>query len=438
MLAIVGATVVELEPARVLRADVVVEGDRIVQVGGDVADGVTKVFAGGCVVLPAFAVGHTHLYSALACGMPPPRLSPTSFLEILERVWWRLDKALDDETVHVSALVGAVAAARMGAAFVVDHHASPNAIDGSLDRIASALDIVGVRGALCYETSDRDGPERRDAGLRENERFLARRQSGETHHGALVGAHAPFTLEDGTLDALKDLAQRSGAGLHVHVAEDETDGADAQKRGQDLAARLERLGADRPGSIVAHAVHLPGPSIDALTRAGAWVVTNARSNMNNAVGLSRAAGPRVALGTDGIGADMIAEAQAHFFRHAEAKDGLAGLAVARLAASQALARLLGGDARRGAVPAEERAPRVAPGERADLAILAYDPATPLTEANLAGHVLFGWSSALVRDTMVGGRFVLRDRVIQTLDEAALLAKARVLAKRLWERMDANP
>ncbi len=426
-LALVGGTVVELSPPRTVRADVVLARGRITQVGGELPPQASRVDVSGCLVMPAFAVGHTHLYSALACGMPPADPPPASFVDILKRVWWRLDRALDLDLVHVSALVGAVEAAKRGAAYVVDHHASPNAIDGSLDRIADALDAVGVRGALCYETTDRGGVEQRKAGLRENERFLERAQTGGSTHAALVGAHAPFTLEDETLDALRALAERRRAGLHVHVAEDTTDLADARARGTTLRARLDRLGVASPGSIVAHAVHLEAEHVGALLDGGAWVVTNPRSNMNNAVGLSSAHGARVALGTDGIGADMLAEAQAHFLRHAEAGDGLAAASVARLVAAERLASLLSGDG--------DRAPRVAPDERADLTVLAYDPPTPLTAENLGGHALFGWSSALVRDTIVGGKFVMRDREITTLDEAELVVRAREAAKRLWERMD---
>jgi putative selenium metabolism protein SsnA len=426
--ALTQGTVVELFPPRCERADVVIEDGRISQVGGTLPPGIVRIDAHGCLVMPAFVVGHTHLYSALACGMPPPSLAPTRFLEILERVWWRLDVALDLDLVHVSALVGAVEAAKRGAAYVIDHHASPGAIDGSLDQIAAALDEVGLRGALAYETTDRGGPEKKRAGLRENERFLARARAGETQHAALVGAHAPFTLEDETLEAVRDLASRFDAGLHVHVAEDTTDGLDALARKTTLRARLEQMGALRPKSIVAHAVHLEPESIREVMNAGAWIVTNPRSNMNNAVGLAPARGPRVALGTDGIGADMIAEAQAHFFRHAEAGDGLAGESVERLVNAQRLASLLSGEA--------EKAPRVAPGERADLAVLMYEPNTPLTADNLGSHLLFGWSSALVRDTLVDGRFVLRDRRMVTLDEDQLAARARNAAGRLWAKMDA--
>jgi cytosine/adenosine deaminase-related metal-dependent hydrolase len=355
-----GGTVVELDPPRVERADVTVEGDRISAVGpARKRAGVVAVDVSGCLVLPAFAVGHTHLYSALACGMPPPAKTPHTFREILERVWWKLDRALDDELVTLSALVGAVTAAKHGVASVVDHHASPNAIDGSLDRIALALDQVGLRGALCYETSDRDGKEGRDAGLRENERFA--RGTKPSHHVGLIGAHAPFTLGDDTLDALRDLAQRTGTGIHVHVAEAHDDDLDAKTRGILLVDRLRRMGVARPRSIVAHGVHLDRDALGELTEAGAWVVTNARSNMNNAVGLAPAGGARVALGTDGIGADMIAEAQAHFFRHAEARDGLADEAIGRLAGAARLASFL--------LDKNEASPRIAPGARADLAVL---------------------------------------------------------------------
>jgi cytosine/adenosine deaminase-related metal-dependent hydrolase len=439
--ALVGGTLVELFPPRCERADVVLADGRISQVGGEAPAGAVRVDAEGCIVMPALAVGHTHLYSALACGMPPgpmggyppyPRaiISPSRFVEILERVWWRLDRALDLELIHVSALVGAVEAARRGVGFVIDHHASPEAIDGSLDRIAAALDEVGLRGALCYETTDRGGPERRKAGLRENERFVERARAGETAHAALVGAHAPFTLEDETLAALRDMSARHSVGVHVHVAEDTTDGLDAVTRKTTLDARLERMGVGRPGSIVAHGVHLEPASVAALMRAGAWIVTNCRSNMNNAVGLSSAEGTRLALGTDGIGADMLAEAHAHFLRHTEAGDGLASASVERLVGAQRLAALVSGEG--------EKTPRIAVGERADLAVLAYEPMTPMTANNLSGHVLFAWSSARVRDTLVGGRFVMRDRTMVSIDEKELAARARSAAARLWKTMDALP
>jgi putative selenium metabolism protein SsnA len=427
VIALVGGTIVELDPPRIARGDVLIEGGKIAQVGEPIPNGVSRIDAHRCVVTPAFTVGHTHLYSSLACGMPPPDVAPESFPEILARVWWKLDRALDAELVSISALVGAVEAAKRGVACVIDHHSSPRAIHGSLARIGEALHQVGLRGVLCYETSDRDGKAARDEGLAENARFACGKSGDRASHlRAMTGAHAPFTLEDETLEALADLAARRSAPIHVHAAEDPTDLADAARRRTSLGERLVRIGAHRPGALVAHAVHLDAREREELARAGAWIVTNARSNMNNAVGLAAATGKNVALGTDGIGADMLGEAHAHYLRHTEAKDGLAMDAVSRLVGAQRLGSIL--------FDGPDRAPRVAPGERADLTVLDYDPPTPMRPENLAAHVLFGWSTACVRDTMVSGKFVLRQREVQGVDAHAIAEAGRDAAARLWSRM----
>src|SRR3954451_1529937 len=243
--------------------------------------------------------GHTHLYSALARGMPAPARTPTTFTEILEQVWWRLDRALDLDLTGWSARLGALEALESGTTAIIDHHSSPNAIEGSLDVIADACAEVGVRVACCYEVTDRNGADGAKAGLAENERFL--RAGGR----GWVGAHACFTLSDETLDAVCGLAEDLGAGVHIHVAEAIDDEA--------AGARLDGRTAD--SWLLAHAVHLdrvlPGT-----------VLHNPRSNLNNHVGYGRPARfPRVALGTDGIGADMQEEARLAFaLRRAEHLD----------------------------------------------------------------------------------------------------------------------
>jgi cytosine/adenosine deaminase-related metal-dependent hydrolase len=363
---------------------------------------------------------------SLTCGMPPPATTPRTLADHLQWVWWALDKALDDDLVHVSALVGAAAAARAGAACVVDHHSSPRAIAGALDRIEAALDEIGIRGVLCYETSDRDGRGRRDGGLAENRRFLEKVRAAKTKHRALVGAHAPMTLNDDTLDAVREVADSFGVGMHVHVAEDLTDHLDAERiRKAPLGKRLERLGIARRGSIVAHAVQLDAETAELFTQAGATIVTNPRSNMAQGVGLCGIGGSRVALGTDGIDSDVLAEARAYWLRHTEARDGLGRETGARIVAGQELAQQLFGD---------PVAPRIVPGARADLALLDYDPMTPMTPSNVADHVARSWTSAHVRHTMVGGRFVMRDRKLLHVDERELVQRARAAASRLWERM----
>jgi cytosine/adenosine deaminase-related metal-dependent hydrolase len=237
---------------------------------------------------PGLVCAHHHLYSALARGMPAPPRTPTGFAEILELVWWRLDRALDLDLIEWSAKLGALEALERGCTAIIDHHESPNAIDGSLDVIAAACAEVGVRVSTCYGVTDRHGPDGARRGLEENERYLAAGGRG------MVGVHAAFTCTDDTLAAAADLARRHGVGVHVHVAEGEPD--------RGAADRLRDLAAD--DWLLVHGVHLD----DDHGLAGT-VVHNPRSNLNNAVGYARPTrftNP-VALGTDGIGADMLEE-----------------------------------------------------------------------------------------------------------------------------------
>lgn len=415
-----GGAVLDFHPPRIAPADLLVEGGIVAQVGGEMPSDAPRVDVSGCFVAPAFVVAHTHLYMALTTGMSPPPTPPRTLADVLQSVWWTVDKALDDELVHTSALVAAAQAAKAGAAVVVDLHSSPRAIDGSLDRIEAALDEVGIRGVLAYETSDREGRARRDAALRENARFLEKVRAGATRHRALVGAHAMFSLADDTLDALRELARAYAVGIHLHVAEDMTDHLDAERtRKTTLASRVERLGLARPGSVVAHALQLETPLVDAIMRAGGTIVTCPRSNMAHGVGIFSRSGPRIALGTDGVDQDVLAEARVHHLRHTEAKDDRARETALRIATAQELAG---------------SAWQVVSGAPANLTVLDAAHATPLTPSNLVDHVARTFSAAQVRDTMVDGRFVLRDRKLVTIDERELTLRARAAASRLWERM----
>jgi cytosine/adenosine deaminase-related metal-dependent hydrolase len=265
---------------------------------------------------PGLVCAHHHLYSALARGMPAPPTLPTSFGSILEQVWWRLDCALDLEMLEWSAKLGALEALASGTTAIVDHHESPNAIEGSLDVIAAACEEVGVRVVCSYGATDRHGgtapvpvtpqpsadlrPARMtDAarrGLAECERFV--RAGGR----AMVGLHAAFTCAEETLEAAADLAVRLGVGVHVHVAEGPGDA--------DAGARLAPMA--REDWLLVHCVHLRGELPGTIAH-------NPRSNMNNAVGYAAPAGRsnRVVLGTDGIGADMLDEFRVAYVRQRE-------------------------------------------------------------------------------------------------------------------------
>jgi cytosine/adenosine deaminase-related metal-dependent hydrolase len=243
---------------------------------------------------PGLVCAHHHLYSALARGMPSPAVTPTTFVQILEQIWWRLDVALDHEMIRWSALLGAVEALVCGTTAIIDHHESPNAIEGSLDVIAAACAEVGVRVLCAYGVTDRHGADGARRGLAENERFL--RAGGR----GMVGVHAAFTCTDATLEAAAELAGDHGVGVHVHVAEGMVDRCAAERLAPLATAEW----------LLAHAVHLD-------TELAGTIVHNPRSNMNNGVGYARPVrfpNP-VALGSDGIGADMLEEFRLAYARH---------------------------------------------------------------------------------------------------------------------------
>ena len=384
----------------------------------------------GALVLPGLVNGHTHLYSALAVGMPPPAEPPKTFPEILERIWWRLDRAHDAESIETAARIGALDAIHCGVTTLIDHHASPSHIDGSLDLVERGLAAVGVRGVLCYETTDRNGPDGARAGLEENRRYLTKRVDEPSGQFAgMVGAHASFTLEEETLDALAQLASEFDRGVHIHVAEDSCDENRCQEQFQTLL--IDHLAnhrlLSRPDSVFVHCTHLDAEALLRLLGAESFVAHCPRSNMNNATGTMPMVALRlpVVLGTDGHGSDMFFEARlAWLAARQEGTPLVPSQVLAALARTQALAaRLL--DVKLGALQV---------GYAADVVVTDYRPATPLTPDNLADHVVFALGPQFVTDVMVGGRWVLRRRKAEQIDELAARRVGVEVARRLWERM----
>jgi putative selenium metabolism protein SsnA len=422
-----GTVVVSLDPFRLARADLLIDGGRVVAE----AAGATTRDCSGCLVVPGNVCAHTHLYSALARGMPlgAGLAPPVSFLQILQRVWWRLDRALAEDDVRASALVAGVDALRSGTTTVFDHHASPNAADGSLDVIAEALESLGLRSVLSYEVSDRDGAERAAAGLRENERFLRAASERRLTRG-MVGAHASFTLSEESLAACNALAEGTGAGVHVHVAEDRVDQGDCEARfGMPVVERLAVAGVMREGSLLAHCVHLHPSEIGQIVASGVDVAHNPRSNMHNGVGRApvEAMGERVALGTDGIGADLFAEMGAAYWRVRE-DDVL-------VAPSWAVERLAMGAVMAGRAFGEPAFGTLEPGAPADVVVLDYNAPAPLDAGSAPGHWLFGLGSRHVRDVIVDGELVVADRRLTRADQDRVAADAAATARDLWSRLE---
>lgn len=432
-----GTVVTSLSPPRLVRGDVAVSAGRVRSVGRPVEAGGERVDCSGRLVLPGLVCAHHHLYSTLARGMPGPDPAPTTFLEILRGLWWRLDRALDLPAVWLSARAGAADALLAGTTTILDHHASPGAIEGSLDEVGSAVAGLGGRAVLCYEVTDRDGPERAEAGLKENRRFAERREDleGGSLLRAMVGAHASFTLSEATLAACVEAARALETGLHIHVAEDEVDQADAGARfGRSVVRRLAGAGALEERAVLAHGVHLDRDEIEEVNESAAAVVHNPRSNMNNRVGYAPVGSlRRVALGTDGIGGDMLSEAQAAYWRAREADPEVPPQwALDRLSESARVA---------GAAFGEPLLGQIVEGAPADVIVLDHCSPTPLDESSLGGHMVFGMSARMVTDVFVAGERVVRDRRLTRADQADVAARSREAAVRLWRRvaaMDPHP
>jgi putative selenium metabolism protein SsnA len=395
-----------------------------------------RLDAEGQLALPALLCGHTHFYGAFARGWSYPGPAASRFGEVLERLWWRLDHALSYEDVRYSALVCLVGAIRHGTTTLIDHHASPNAIEGSLDVIAEAVTEAGLRTALAYEVTDRGGPERARAGLAENVRFL-QRLGREPHPqlGASFGLHASLTLSDATLEAAVAAAAGLNTGFHIHGAEGVEDVEDSlAKSGLRVIERLHRAGILGPRTILAHAVHVDDHEIALLAESGTWVTHQPRSNMNNAVGFSPVEkmldrGVKVSLGNDGFSNNMFAEMKMAYLAHKLVRGDPRAMPadlVFRLAfeANAALARMVWPDQQLGVL---------APGAVADLVLLDYAPTTPLTAGNLPWHMIFGYEASAITATLSAGRVLMWNRRLLTLDEDEIAARARDLSQALWAR-----
>jgi putative selenium metabolism protein SsnA len=417
---------------------VLIDGDRIAAIGvsADLAAAhrkAVRIDAGGNLCTPGFINAHMHLYSTFARGMSLAGGAPHSFVEVLESLWWRLDRALRFPDLYPSAVVPLCDGLRAGVTTVIDHHASPAAIDGSLDEIARAYHDVGVRGLTAYEVSDRNGAAEAEAGIRENVRF-GRRSAGDPLVRGLFGLHASFTLSGKTLERAAAEAQGLGIGVHIHAAEDAADERDSLHRsGMRVVARLDHHGLLGDRALLAHGVHLSEEEVALLAERQAALVHNPQSNANNAVGWGRmpdrlAAGVAVGLGSDGMTSSILDEARMALLmaRHELREPAAAFGAVQQIliAGNRAIAeRYFGG-----------KLGVLQPGALADVVVWNYIPPTPLSADNFLGHALFGLTQAEARDVIVAGKVRLRNGVVQGVDEATVRSHARGLARALWGRI----
>jgi cytosine/adenosine deaminase-related metal-dependent hydrolase len=389
--------------------DVLVRGDRLADASSLPPGLVPKRFdCGGGTVEPGRINAHTHLYSGLApLGMPQPLSPPQNFLQILKQIWWRLDRALDGESLRAAARYYVAQALRFGTTFLVDHHESPDMIAGSLDILADACEELGVRALLAYGATERNGGLRESsAGLQECRRFIrTNRRKGVQ---GLFGLHASFTVSDSTLENAGQLCRELAVPMHVHVAEDVADLEDAQQRGySDPLDRLLKWGVLPTGSILAHGVHLDRDAVRRCNDLGLWLVQNPRSNAGNRVGYPRALSHSrfVAIGTDGYPASMPDEEAALLElarKETEHEDprSVSVRATAGYALVTSHLRLPFGD--------------LLPGSAADLVVRS--------------------TSGSILHVMCQGQWVVQNGELLTANFAEIEQDAKVQAQRLWSKM----
>lgn len=371
----------------------------------------------GRVVTHSFACGHHHIYSTLARGMPASPRIPTNFIEVLEYVWWRVDKRLDHDMIEASALAAALHMAKHGVTFCVDHHSSPYAIEGSLETIARAFEKIGLGHLLCYEISCRDGDGCMEAGLAETDTYLS---SGRKGH---VGLHASFTVDNNLLEKSVELARKHDTGLHVHVAEAPADQEHCLKTyGKRVIQRLYEFGAlESPHTILGHCVFLDDNEKKHLRESPAWVVQNVESNQNNNVGATgyTELTDNVMLGTDGMHSDMLRSAKAAYLVGQNTEGISPDQMYRRFRNVHRFIKTMGAEG---------------DGEN-NLVILDYDTPTKITSGNFTGHFIYGLESNHVLSVISQGKMIVDERKVTSAAETEILAYAQEQGLRLWQKLE---
>ena len=409
-IAIKNVLIMQTEPPfDVSPGDILIDGTEIIKAGPDAAEGeaADKIIDGkGRIAIPGNVCAHHHYYSGLSRGMLISAGPQTDFIQVLKEWWWRLDRALDEEALYYSSLICSMDAIAAGTTSAIDHHASPSFIKGSLSVIAKGMEEVGIRGATCYEVTDRnDGMKEVEEGVAENWRFADEVASkvDDALCQAMIGGHAPFTIPDEGLKLIAQCVEKTGCGMHLHVAEDKYDVIHSHHiYGKDIAQRLDDFGLLTPKTLLVHAVHLSQEEIELINKRGSFIAHNARSNMNNSIGYCTNLPliKNLVLGTDGCGGNMFEEIKIENCFSGRGKWG-----------------------------------RIAAGYKADIALLDYNAPTPLVKENAAGHFVWGMGSGCVDSVIVNGDIVYENHRFTKLDAERIYSEARRVAKRVWERAD---
>lgn len=438
-----GGTIWDNDGSIIRDGAIVIEGEEISEVSTaeevDPTNHAETLDCDGKLIIPGLVNAHTHLYSTLSRGLVLPGHSPENFLDILRGLWWKLDRNLTEETIKISALIGGIEFLKNGVTTVFDHHSSPGATPESLTLIKDQLiDKLGMRSSLCYEVSDRNGREETQLGIRENLDWLSFVSNNEDHlAGGQFGLHASFTLSTETLEEVASYTEDLDVGIHIHLAEGLEDQQDSLANyGNRVVNRLDNFNLIDQNSILVHGIHLSEPEKNLLGERKPILVHNPRSNMNNAVGVTDLRGLferdiDVALGNDGMGFDMITEFQAANFLQKIHHGTPNPIDLIQMGST-----LFKNNYELATDTFSVEMGKISPGYKADLVVIDYPQPTPLTEENVYGHFIYGFSgnNHRVETVFVNGEKVLADSSVVGFDESEAYERARNLSSSLWKRI----
>ncbi len=391
--------------------------------------------AKGGVIMPAFINVHEHIYSAMARGMNIDGYAPKGFLDILDGLWWNIDRHLTNDLTYLSAMETYVECIKNGVTTVFDHHASFGEIKDSLFAIGQAAQELGVRSCLCYEVSDRDGQEKARQAVLENEAWIRHAQADTTDMLAgMMGMHAQFTISDETM-ALAAEHKPDGVGYHIHVAEGIEDLQDClKKHGKRIIDRLYDWNILGPKTLLGHCIHVNSAEIEIIKSTDTMVVNNPESNMGNAVGISPVLqlykkGILIGMGTDAYTNDMLESLKVALCsqRHNACLPNVAWCEVTDM--------LFKNNAKMAERSGFPTLGVLKPGAAADVIVMDYKPYTPFSDANIDGHMIFGMTGRQCQTTMINGKILMKDRVLTEIDEEAVNAHVLESAKRLWGKLN---
>jgi len=400
--------------------------DDLKNIEGDVIDGKGKL------LIPGLIISHDHLYSSLARGMSVKGGELRNFYEILDKLWWKLDLALDKESIYYSSLVGMIDAVKCGVTTIIDHHASYGYIKNSLDELEKSQELIKIRLSTCFEVSDRWGEEKAKESVFENLRFIEKNKDREDKMVVpTFGLHALFTISEKTLKMCSEVGNQYKTSFHVHLSEDRFD-RDYNLRfyGLTPVERLNRENMLNEKTLLIHCVHIDERDKNLIKERNSIVIHNPESNMNNAVGLPdifslMEKGILVGLGTDGFTQDIVREAHVLYIAHKHEKKN------SNVGFLESYKILFENNPKIASIIFNENLGEIKENYKSDFVLLNYNPPTPLNESNFFGHFIFGLSSRFVSDVFVNGVQILKDGKILGVDEEKVFEESREITKKLW-------